>query len=158
MRIDDVTDGSNIDAVIDRFFGAPPDRVFRQWIAAESLRLWFAPDGFTVTLAEANPVEGGQWQVEMRSDDGAVYLEYGAYRRIDSPTKLIFSLTSVLGSDVGPRTSVTVAFTARGAGTEMAFLQEGFETVERRDANIQGWNECFDKLEAVVADSGDGRV
>jgi uncharacterized protein YndB with AHSA1/START domain len=107
-----------------------------------------------VTLAEADPVEGGRWQVEMRSDKGEVYLEYGDYREIDSPRKLVFSLTSVLGSEVGPRTMVTVGLAGDGNRTAMAFLQEGFETVERRDDNVRGWNECFDKLEAIVVPRG----
>jgi uncharacterized protein YndB with AHSA1/START domain len=154
MRIDDQTDGSNIDARIDRSFSASPDLVFKQWITAENLSLWFAPSGFAVTLAEADPVEGGRWQVEMRSDKGEVYLEYGDYREIDSPRKLVFSLTSVLGSEVGPRTMVTVGLAGDGNRTAMAFLQEGFETVERRDDNVRGWNECFDKLEAIVVPRG----
>jgi uncharacterized protein YndB with AHSA1/START domain len=134
--------------VIDRSFSAPADVVFRQWITPGDLRYWFAPNGFTVTLAETDPVPGGRWQVEMRSEDGEVYLEYGDYREIDRPRRLVFTLTQGHGSDVGPRMTVTVDFTGKGNRTKMAFLEEGFETVERRDGNIEGWNECFDKLEA----------
>jgi uncharacterized protein YndB with AHSA1/START domain len=152
MRTDYVTDGGNIDAVITRSFSASADLVFRQWVTPEGLRRWFAPDGFTVTLAETDPVPGGRWQVEMRSEDGEVYLEYGDYREIDSPRRLVFTLTQGHDSDVGPRTAVTVDFSDKDGRTEMAFLQEGFETAERRDGNIEGWNECFNKLEASLTE------
>jgi uncharacterized protein YndB with AHSA1/START domain len=152
MRTRDTTDGSNIDAAINRSFSASAEAVFRQWTTPEGLRLWFAPAGFTVTLAETDAVPGGEWQVEMRSEDGEVYLEYGDYREIVSPRRLVFTLTQGHDSDVGPRTAVTVDFTDRGNRTDMAFLQEGFETVQRRDGNIEGWNECFDKLEAHLAE------
>jgi uncharacterized protein YndB with AHSA1/START domain len=151
MRTDDVTDGSNIDAAINRSFSAPPDAVFRQWITPDALRLWFSPDGFIATLAETDPVPGGRWQVEMRSDAGEVYLEYGDYREIDRPKRLVFTLTPGRDSDIGPRTIVTVDFTDKGGRTEMALLQEGFESVERRDDTIEGWNECFNKLAASLA-------
>jgi uncharacterized protein YndB with AHSA1/START domain len=152
MRTDDVTDGSNIDVAINRSFSAAPDAVFRQWITPEGLRLWFAPDGLTVTLAETNPAPGGRWQVEMRSENGDIYLEYGDYREIDNPRRLVFTLTSGRDSEVWPRTTVTVDFTDKDGRTQMAFLQEDFESVERRDDNIEGWNECFNKLEASLAE------
>lgn len=146
MRTDDMTDGSNIDAVINRSFSAPARMVFDQWITVDGLRAWFAPAGFDVTFAETDPVPGGKWQVEMRSPDGAVYLEYGEYREIVPAKRLVFTLTQGHDADIAPRTTVTVDFSDKGDRTEIAFLQEGFETVERRDSNIGGWQECFDNL------------
>jgi uncharacterized protein YndB with AHSA1/START domain len=151
MRMDDVTDGGNIDANISRSFDASVERVFDQWVDADALRTWFAPNGFTVTFCETSAVVGGRWQVEMRSEDGEVYLEYGEYCAIARPRRLVFTLTQGHSSDIGPRTTVTVDFNDKDGGTEIAFLQEGFETVERRDGNVEGWNECFDKLEASLA-------
>jgi hypothetical protein len=33
----------------------------------------------------------------------------------------------------------------------MMFHQTGFETSTKRDNNVEGWNECFRKLEAHMA-------
>jgi len=33
----------------------------------------------------------------------------------------------------------------------MTFHQAGFKTSTKRDNNIEGWNECFRKLEAHMA-------
>lgn len=148
MRLGDTTDGSNIDVVIDRAFDAPARTVFDQWVTADGLRNWFAPDGFEVTLVEAVPVPGGRWQVEMRSNEGQVYLEYGDFREIRPGERLVMTLTQGLGAEIGPRTTVSVDFVASNGRTEMHFMQEGLETVERRDSNIEGWQECFDKLAA----------
>jgi uncharacterized protein YndB with AHSA1/START domain len=146
MRIGDTTDGSNIDAVIDRAFDAPAKTVFDQWVTVDGLRSWFAPDSFEVTLVEIDPVAGGRWQVEMRSIEGEIYLEYGEYRDIRPAERLVLTLTQGLGAEIGPRTTVSVDFAPVNGRTEMHFLQEGLETVERRDNNIEGWQECFDKL------------
>lgn len=148
MRTGDTTDGSNIDVIIDRIFDAPARTVFDQWIAADGLRAWFAPDGFDVMLVEVHPVPGGRWQVEMRSDEGEVYVEYGDYRELRPGERLVLTLTQGLGAEIGPRTTVSVDFVGLDGRTEMHFIQEGLETVERRDDNIEGWRECFDKLEA----------
>jgi uncharacterized protein YndB with AHSA1/START domain len=152
MRTGDTTDGSNIDVVIDRSFDAPARAVFDQWITADALRSWFAPDGFEVTLVETNPVPGGRWQSEMRTFDGNVYLEYGEYRDILPGERLVLTLTQGLGAEIGPRTIVSVDLVALNGRTEMHFMQEGLETVERRDENAEGWRQCFDKLEARLAE------
>ncbi|MDB5523367.1 MAG: polyketide cyclase [Rhizobium sp.] len=151
MRMDDVTDGSNIDAIISRSFSAPVGTVFNQWTSVDGLRAWFAPDGFMVTFCETSAAVGGSWQVELRSEDGEVYLEYGEYREISRPDRLVFTLTQAHNAEIGPRTTVTVDFSDKASHTEIAFLQEGFESVERRDDNVEGWNECFNKLEASLA-------
>lgn len=148
MRTGDTTDGSNIDAVIDRTFDAPPQTVFDQWVTVDGLRSWFSPDGFEVTLVEIDPVPGGRWQVEMRSDEGGIVLEYGDYREVRPGERLVFTLTAGQDAEIGPRTTVSVDFLALDGRTEMHFLQEGFGSVERRDANVEGWGECFDRLAA----------
>jgi uncharacterized protein YndB with AHSA1/START domain len=151
VRIDDTTDGGNIDATLNRSFGASAEIVFRQWITVEGLQAWFAPDGFDVTLAETEPVVDGRWQVEMRSAGGEVHLEYGNYRDIVPAQRLVFTLTQGHDAEIGPRTTVSVDFIDTDGRTQMAFLQQGFDTVERRDANLEGWSECFNKLEALLA-------
>ena len=151
MRADDHTDGSNIDASIRRSFAATADEVFDAWLQPEQLAEWFAPEGFEVTLAETAPIPGGEWQVELRSDDGEVYHEYGRYTEIARPRRIALTFTQVHGADVEPSMEVTVDLAERDGRTEMSFCQEGFRTVERRDGTAQGWQQCFDKLEAHLA-------
>ena len=151
MRVDDHADGGNIDAAIRRSFDAPAARVFDAWLQPDMLSEWFAPAGFSVTLAETTPVAGGSWQVELRSEAGEVYHEYGRYREIARPSRIALTFTQAHGADVEPCMDVTVDLRETGGRTEMSFRQEGFRTTERRDGTLQGWQECFDKLEARLA-------
>ncbi len=93
--------------------------------------------------------------MEYRCDFGGYYIEYGEFHEVVEPERLAFSLTQEDGEgNVGPRTLITVRFANVGGKTEMTFNQTGFETSSRRDNNIEGWNECFRKLEAHMTNAG----
>lgn len=133
---------------ITRVFDAPRDLVFRNWVRAEDLSTWFAPEGFTVSRCEVDARPGGRWRVEFRSVAGDVHREYGEFREVVEPERLVFTLTQQDGNgNTGPETLVTVDFVERSFKTEMTFEQTGFESATVRDGNAEGWKECFDKLE-----------
>jgi len=133
-------------------FDAPRELVFRNWVDPDNVRTWFAPDNCTVTFCEVDARPGGKWRVEYRYDFGGSYIEYGEFHEVAEPERLVFSLTQEDGDgNIGPKTLVTVRFASKGAKTEMTFHQAGFKTSTKRDNNIEGWNECFRKLEAHMA-------
>lgn len=135
-----------------RLFGAPRELVFANWIRAEDLGDWFAPYGFTVTRCEVDARQGGKWLVEYRSETGEVHREFGEYREIVPPGRLVFTLTQQDGrGNTGPETPVTVILVEQGAKTEMRFEQSGFTAADMRDGNAEGWNECFAKLDGVLS-------
>lgn len=141
-------DDVSYDISITRIFDAPRDLVFRNWVRAAELGAWFAPDGFTVTRCEVDARPAGRWQVEFRSGTGDAHREYGEFREVVRPERLVFTLTQQ-GADggAGPETLVTVVFADHGSKTEMTFRQAGLGSMETRDGNAGGWKECFDKLE-----------
>ncbi|MDH2425351.1 SRPBCC domain-containing protein [Sphaerisporangium sp. TRM90804] len=133
---------------IVRLFDAPRALVFRTWVRAEDLGAWFAPEGFSVTDCEVDPRPGGRWHVHYRSAEGELFRESGEFREVVEPERLVFTLLQqppdgYLGAD----TLVTVAFAERGAKTEMAFLQTGFDSAALRDGVAEGWQGCFGKLD-----------
>ncbi|WP_433330264.1 SRPBCC domain-containing protein [Spirillospora sp. CA-294931] len=77
---------------VTRVFDAPRDLVFRNWVRAEDVAAWFAPDGYTVTRSELDARPGGNWVVEYRSPDGETYREYGEFREVVDPERLVFTL------------------------------------------------------------------
>lgn len=138
-------------------FAAPRELVFRNWIEPDQVSVWFAPDGFTVTHCEIDARPGGRWRVEYRSDadDGAAYVESGEFQEVVYPERLVFTLTRADGGGrVREATSVTVTFTEKGAGTEVAFHQSGFDSTRARDGEVEGWNECFRKLDRHLGRRG----
>jgi uncharacterized protein YndB with AHSA1/START domain/ketosteroid isomerase-like protein len=148
-RNDDPTRAREI--VIERQFAAPRALVFREWLAAESLREWFAPDTYVTTASAVDPRPGGKWRLDFRSESGHTYVEHGEFHEIDEPNRLVFTLTQVDGGKSYAETLVTVTFTERAGGTHMHFLQAGFESAERRDGNAEGWLGCFEKLSRLLS-------
>ncbi|PXY22173.1 SRPBCC domain-containing protein [Prauserella muralis] len=139
---------------IVRVFDAPRELVFGNWVRAEDVAGWFAPDGYTVTGCELDARAGGQWWVEYRSATGETHRESGRFREIAEPDRLVFTLTqSDDQGHTGPETVVTVSFAATGTGTEMTFEQTGFPSTGLRDGNAEGWDECFGKLDRQLAET-----
>jgi uncharacterized protein YndB with AHSA1/START domain len=67
------------------------------------------------------------------------------------PERLVF--TFIWDDEPDHEMLVTVTFADRSGKTEMTFRQAPFTSVESRDSHVEGWDECFDRLEAYVARS-----
>ena len=136
---------------IERVFDAPRSLVFEHWVDPRELAQWFAPDGFVVIHCDVDPTPGGKWRVDFRAADGHVHTERGEFVKIVAPELLIFTLTQSSGGDTGPATTVTVTLSEVEGGTLMRFQQSGYTATAVRDANAQGWRECFGKLAHKLA-------
>jgi uncharacterized protein YndB with AHSA1/START domain len=135
-------------------FDAPRELVFRNWVDPADVRTWFAPDSCTVTFCEVDARPGGKWRVEYRCDFGGAYIEHGEFLEVVEPERLIFSLTQEdHEGNVGLVTQVTVRFAEADGKTQMTFSQTGFKTATKRDGHVEGWNECFRKLETHMRHS-----
>ncbi|WP_020578058.1 SRPBCC family protein [Actinopolymorpha alba] len=146
-----MTDATETISIV-RIFDAPRDLVFQNWVRTEDISTCFAPKGFTVNACEVDARPGQRWWVEFRSPTGEVHREFGEFREIKEPEKLIFTLTQQDShGNTGPQTLVTVTLAEQGSKTEMTFLQTGYEAATMRDGNAEGWTECFDKLDVHVA-------
>jgi len=146
---EDVPPGS---VSIVRDFDAPREVVFRHWIDPNEVGGWFAPDGHTVTLCEVEGRPEGSWRVEYASDSGERYLEHGVFHVVRPPEELVFTLKQESGNGlIGPTTLVSVQFADIGGRTRMSFVQSGFTSAVMRDSHIEGWSECFGKLEQRLA-------
>lgn len=148
--------GRQNDLEIEVLFDAPREEVFKNWTDASRIRSWFAPDGFEVTSCSVEAHPGGKWQVTYRSTHGAEYVEYGEFRTVDEPDRLIFTLTQIEGGRTILASLVTVTFTSVGSGTRMSFRQTGFDTPAQRDDFRGGWGECFRKLATSLERSKSG--
>ena len=142
---------SPADLEIVVLFDAPRELVFSNWTEAPDLRTWVAPEGCVVAAWEISARPGGRWRVEFRSADGTDCVEYGEFREVIEPERLVFTLTHVEGQKVRLETLVTVTITAVGSRTRMTFQQTGFDTASRRDDQREGWSECFGKLDEHLA-------
>lgn len=151
-RNSDTLTAKGRELVITRVFDAPRDLVWKAWTEPERIKQWSAPRGFTIPVAEGELRPGGAWKSCMRKPDGTDLWLGGVYHEIDEPKRLVFTHAWLdEHGNPGPETVVTVTLTERGGKTEMNFRQSGFDSIESRDGHAGGWNECFDKLEELLA-------
>lgn len=134
---------------ISRHFAASAEDVFAEWLSADSLKDWFTPNGYQGTSAAADARVGGRWHVEYESAAGQRIREHGAFLAIHPVNRLSMTLTQ--GPDM-PETTIHVTLArAPDGGTLMHFVQSGFDNMNHRDGNAEGWLGCFDKLATRVA-------
>lgn len=143
---DESLQGASGVILIERIFAAPRALVFANWIDADEVAEWFAPNGFSVVHCEVDPTPGGQWRIDFRAEDGQLHTEYGVFAEVVPYERLVFTLTQKSGSLTGPETTVSVAFSDVDGGTRMRFRQSGYTSIDGRNGNAEGWHECFGKL------------
>jgi uncharacterized protein YndB with AHSA1/START domain len=136
---------------IVRDFAAPRALVFAAWTQPQHLKQWSAPHGFKIPVSEGELKPGGAWRAVMVMPDGTKLPLGGVYRKVVT-NKLIVQTHQWTGPGEGPETIVTVRFSdAPGGGTRLKFEQTGFDSTASRDGHAGGWNECFERLDVLLA-------
>jgi uncharacterized protein YndB with AHSA1/START domain len=136
------------DLVISRTFKAQRALVFACWTEQEHKEHWQgAPQGFTVTFAEAEIRPGGTFKLCMRSPEGVDHWLQGTYLRVVKPELLEFT-HCWLKDDGSPghETLVTITFADRNGSTELTLRQSGFASNDSRDGHSIGWSSTLDQL------------
>ena len=128
---------------VDRVVAAPPERVWRAWTDPAVLAAWFWPPRFETT-AEVDARPGGAFRVASAPVGIGVS---GAIARAD-PARLLETSWRWDGDD--EETRVTVTFELVREGTRVVVRHEGFDSDEAVAEHVQGWNDCLDRLPAVL--------
>jgi len=149
-----IKDAAEFQIRLERYFDAPREAVFAEWLDANALCDWFAPAGSNGIEAAADPTPGGTWRVVFAGPDGVNVTETGVFELIDKPRRLEFTLRQDLLNGVS-NSRVTVTFDVEGEGTRMRFSQTGMKSLAQCDGVAKGWGTCFDRLsnrlgEAIV--------
>lgn len=130
---------------LTRVFDAPRELVFRLWSSPEHIARWWGPETCWLDTVEMDFREGGEWSFWMRNGNGLDHWIGGTYRRIDPPSRLIFTYVNRYD---GHETEVDLTFSEAGGKTKMRFRQEAFLSVAERDGHGEGWSSTF----ALLAD------
>jgi len=142
------------DISIVRMVGASPDKVFGAWLHPAHLSHWWGPRDFSTPNVEVDPKPGGTFRTCIRSTQGDDYWARGTFKEIDAPRRLVFTHAweDERGTEMDERL-VTVEFTETDGKTRVAFHIGGFDSIASRDSEIEGWNECLDRLVLHFADA-----
>jgi uncharacterized protein YndB with AHSA1/START domain len=135
---------------IERTFDAPAEDVFDAWTSEEVIRRWFRPmPGWREADADVDLRVGGRIRVVMRTPDGEPVGAGGEYTLIERPHRLAFTWT--FDDDPSNQQMIELEFTEGEGGTTVLFVNSGISEVERRDSQYEGWSNCIDEMQRVLA-------
>ncbi len=138
---------------ITRIVDTSPDKVFQAWLDPGHLSHWWGPRHFSAPHVEVDPRPGGTFRTCIRSGRRDDYWARGIFKEIDAPRRLVFTHAWEYEPGVGAEGRlVTVEFAGTGGKTRVAFRIAGYDSMASRDSEIEGWNECLDRLVRYFAD------
>lgn len=157
------TEAKTEDMLIERLFDAPRDQVWRCWTEPEQLMKWWGPKDFGSPAATIDFRVGGKYHFCMRMPDGKDLWSTGNYQEIVPMERIVFTDSfadpegNVVSSayynmgDTWPEVlKVTLTFEQQGDKTRFTLFHEDIP-VSDLALCMKGWNESFDKMEAVLA-------
>lgn len=78
--------------VIQRVIAAPRSRVWGAWMNAETLPLWWGPEGFSCRTQRIDLRTGGEWVFDMIGPDGTVYPNHHRYGVVMPEARISYML------------------------------------------------------------------
>ena len=145
------------DLVLTRLIDAPRAKVYAAWTQPELLKQWFAPLPYTTPFAEMDVRAGGANSITMRGPDGVDMPNHGVYLEVVPNERLVFTDAFVDAWTPAEKPFMTVILTfEEEAGKTRYTARVRHWTVADREAHEamgfhQGWGQCADQLEALVA-------
>ena len=134
---------------LTRIIHAPRAEVFAAWTDPEILRQWWGPGSVTCPEAHIDLRDGGVYRLANLETNGSITWISGRFERVRVPEELVYTWSiSILPSE---STLVRVLFLPHPEGTELVLTHERFVADSVRDMHLQGWGECIDKLETLLA-------
>jgi len=79
--------------VVERQFVAPRTLMFQVFTQPEHLKLWWAPQPYTISTCTIDLRPGGIWHYAMRSPEGQDHWARSVYNEIVPPEKLVYTST-----------------------------------------------------------------
>jgi uncharacterized protein YndB with AHSA1/START domain len=136
-----------------RIFGAPRERIWREWTAPEAFADWFGGLSSEVPLESVSMDvrPGGSWRLTMYTEPGRHEIRWkGEYLEVIEPERLVFTVSDQPGDE--RYELVTVVLNDLGDGrTEMRFEQRGYLSTEQYEYTERGWGGFFDRIDERLA-------
>lgn len=139
---------------VRRTIQAPQDRVFRAWTDPEHIKAWWLPPGWENPVIEVDLRTGGEFRFGMRQPGKEMFYAMGTFTEVKPPERVVctwrWEPAAMFGLDPGA-SRLTVEFKQRGSETEMTLVHERIATEKERNDNTRGWEECIERLAALLA-------
>lgn len=148
---------ANRELVLTRLINAPREKVYAAWTQPDLLVQWFAPKPWSTAHAEMDVRVGGSNAITMRSPEGQDYPNKGVYLEVVPNERLVITdaFTSAWEPSQKPFMTIILTFEEEDGKTRYT-ARVCHWTVADREAHEkmgfqEGWGQCTDQLEALVA-------
>jgi len=140
--------------MMEREFDASPALLFRAYSDPDAMKVWYGPNGFTITVLAMDFRVGGLFRFTMHGPDGTDYPNRMLYRDIVPAERLVYRHGTDIDNDPNAFEVVTT-FKAIGAGRTLLTKTSTFPSVEARNAvmkfgAVELGMQTFEKLAAYV--------
>jgi uncharacterized protein YndB with AHSA1/START domain len=135
----------------ERVLPAPREDVFAAFTDPGQLARWWGPAGFSVPSLRFEPRAGQSYRIEMQPPDGELFALAGEFRRVEPPARLEYTFVWEEPDPDDVETLVALSFQDLGDSTEVSLTQGPFKTEARRSLHRDGWRDCFERLERLLA-------
>lgn len=138
---------------VRRRLSATPRKVFAAFSDAELVRRWLSPSPeITLAVLQFEFRVGGTYRFRYQVPGGQTMLVNGVYRRIEPPSKIVFSWTIEPPDEhAGLQSQVTVGIAPDGDGALLLIRHEKLTQAGAGQRHAQGWLGALDRLEALLA-------
>ena len=152
MRI--TTRSAGFELVMQAEFAAPREAVFSAWTDKRLISRWWAARTYTTLSCEMDVRPGGAWRRLMRRPNGTILIEYGTYREVVPPERLVFTYNSEGADPVEPETVVTVTLARLGAErTRLTLRHTGIDSDAAHASHEAAWSRCFDRFKTSLPEN-----
>ncbi|MGD9837521.1 MAG: SRPBCC domain-containing protein [Afipia sp.] len=140
---------------MEREFDAPPALLFRAYSDPDAMKVWYGPNGFTITVLAMDFRVGGLFRFTMHGPDGTDYPNRMLYRDIVPTERLVYRHGTDIDNDPNAFEVVTT-FKAIGAGRTLLTKTSTFPSVDARNAvmkfgAVELGMQTFEKLAAYIS-------
>ncbi len=138
--------------MIERWFDAPRDLVWKATTTAQLVKRWWAPSFTTMVSCEMDVRVGGKWRFALRSSQGDEVVFSGEYLELAPPSRLVQTWRY---EPIGARGAVeTAVYTAEGNRTKLT-LEAVYPNMFMRDGAFnsgmeKGVHDTHRQLEELI--------
>lgn len=137
---------------IERVYDATPAQVFNAFADPAARRRWFIEgEGWDIESCELDFREGASERSTFRFKGGPLISNETTYHDIVENERFVFSYTMVVGDNRISASLATVELTAEGAGTKLAYTEQGAH-LDGHDNAAQREEGCRWLYEALAAE------
>jgi uncharacterized protein YndB with AHSA1/START domain len=133
-------------------FSASLDRVYRAFVTPADLEQWSWGSIGVDCIADVDVRVGGAMRISTRREGDSRWTMAGTYLDVVPNKKLVHTLQwdAPMGYESDDE-RVTIEFSEENGQTVVNFTHTGVPTAEARTGHVEGWGNCFETLEKLLA-------